>query len=83
MSYNQIQCKNLYSIGLGDGWNNAILNSQEEWDFIKAAMAFFFAQYHDKYFLGGSTNENRINRNIRFSHYLANYSGTMTLNTIM
>ena len=63
------------SLGLDDGWNNVILNTENESMFIKAAMAFFNAHYHGRNLLGGSTNQNG---GIEFSNYLTSDSGATT-----
>ena len=68
----------IYLLGLGYGWNNVILETEEELDFIKTAMAFFYAHYHGKYILGGSTNISQNNEIIGFSNYFPNSSGRST-----
>ena len=66
----------MYSIALGCDWNDAIPANEDELNFIKAAMAFFYAHYHGKYLLGGSSNQNG---EIDFLNYLADDSGTKDL----
>ena len=41
---------------LGDGWSPAILNSEEEYNFLKEAMGLFIS-YEDSIFIGGSFGE--------------------------
>ena len=67
----------LYSLALGDGWNNVILETEEELNFIINAMPFLPAYYHGKFLLGGSTNQRfpSCSGSIEFSNYLSDRSG--------
>ena len=67
-----------YSLALGDGWNDVILETEDELNFIINAMPFFPAHYHGKFILGGSTNMRYplcSSGGIRFSEYLPDSSG--------
>ena len=68
-----------FLLALGDGWNNLILQSEEELNFVKNAMSSFYSHYHGKFILGGSTNQNvGSDGSIEFSNYLTDSSGEMS-----
>ena len=67
----------------GDGWSNVILETEEELNFAKNAMSFFPA--HDKFLLGGSTNQSlpSCSGSIEFSNYLSVNSGKGQANLVV
>ena len=59
---------------LGDGWAVAVLDTQEECDFIKVGQERF--QNSAPYWIAGSTMF--YNVTIKYNDYIANNSGTIT-----
>ena len=87
MKFNSFVKSNLFYVklnfsDLGIGWKNVLLETEDELEFIKSAMAFFYGHYHGKFLLGGSTNQNVTSQEsgIDFSNYLTSDSGIVALN---
>ena len=47
-------CKSICITELGDGWNPAILESQDEYDFLIETWGLFISSYDQLSFIGGS-----------------------------
>ena len=61
---------------IGDGWGPAVLNTENEFNFVRHAKGFFVDSYHQKNFIGGSTDvEPNPPRSIEYSDYLVTSSG--------
>ena len=58
---------------IGEGWAPAVLDTQEEFDFIKEGQKTF--KNSEPYWIGGSTNQND---KITYTEYIANNLGTIT-----
>ena len=60
---------------IGNGWKPVVLDTQEEYDFIKKVQTSFNNSVH--YWIGGSTNVNvSINDVVlNFTNYIGNNSG--------
>ena len=59
---------------IGKGWAPAVLDTQEEFDFIRIGQKTFTNSA--PYWIGGSTNE--PNDTTDYTKYIANNSGTIT-----
>ena len=57
---------------IGNGWGPAVLDTQEEHDFIREGQKTFTNSL--PYWIGGFTNE--PNATINYTEYIANNSGT-------
>ena len=66
---------------IGPGWKPAVLDTEDELNFVREAKRFFFASYHSENLIGGSTNENVQSETglepIAYSDYVRNQSGEM------
>ena len=68
-------------IELGDGWAPVILETEEEWDFIRAADMYFtienwYPYYNEWYWIGGTTSDHSV-LNSPYSDYIPD-PGTVT-----
>ena len=54
--YQSLQIKCIYISDLGDGWAPTILETEEEWEFLREAMGLFVSSYNHFTFIGGSTS---------------------------
>ena len=65
----------MFSSVIGNGWKPVVLDTQEEYDFIKKVQTSFNNSVH--YWIGGSTNVNvSINDVVlNFTNYIGNNSG--------
>ena len=62
----------VYWLDIDDGWLPAVLNSQEEYEFIEQKMKEFSVEH--SCWIGGSTNIDEKN-SIHFSQYIQNSTG--------
>ena len=60
-----------------------ILDTEDELNFIKQAMTFFYANYHGKYILGGSTNAEVNAGPFNYSQYIADDKNCSLLGTYL
>ena len=58
----------------GDGWAPNVLDTQEEFQFLRDNMGFFFFNYDKITLVGGSTNVTQYGP-ISYSEYIPNDSG--------
>ena len=74
----------MFASAIGTGWMPAVLDTEEELNFVRQAKRFFFASYHSRNLIGGSTNEYVQTETglepIAFSDYIRNQSGEVTDN---
>ena len=66
----------LYLSDIGDGWKPVVLNTQEEYDFIRESQKVLSNSV--PYWIGGSANY-LPNVTINYIDYIANSSGTHTV----
>ena len=66
----------LYFLELGTGWEPAVLNTEEEHEFIREGQKSFASSV--PYWIGGSTNQ--PNDTFNYSEYITNSSGTILHN---
>ena len=62
-----------FSSEIGYGWRPAVLDTQEEYDFIREGQKSF--NDSASYWIGGSTDSNGI---FEYSDYIGNNSGSIT-----
>ena len=64
--------------GIGDEWGPAVLNTSNEFHFVRHAKGFFVGSYHQTNFIGGTTDVRppaNVAQSIAFSSYIATDSG--------
>ena len=63
----------MFSTEIGNGWETAVLNTEEEYDFLKQGQRSFSNSL--PYWIGGSTNSTNLEDTIEYSDYIENNSG--------
>ena len=66
----------LHCLEIGQGWETAVLDTQEEYDFIREGQKSFIDSA--SYWISGSTNL-EIDTEFNYTDYIGNNSGTITI----
>ena len=66
----------IYISALGDGWGPTLLETEEEWNFLRGAMGLFTSTYDSYTYIGGSTSScwQYYDFSFDYSQYNANES---------